>query len=138
MDPSLAAALVSSLHKGSGSPSPGLYGSIQSTVPARNPSICSIPGVWSRPYRQLSVVLGGGGVVLLMLRALVLLVDSLVSIHRGLVLGLPAARCSSSRAGVVDVSFGSSSDSSISVNLPPCRPGRGQRNWFSGTEPCAR
>jgi hypothetical protein len=65
MDPSLAAALVSSLHKGSGSLSPVLYGSIQPTVPARNPSICSIPGVWSRPYRRLSVVLGGGGVVLL-------------------------------------------------------------------------
>jgi hypothetical protein len=86
----------------------------------------------------MSVVLGGGGVVLLMLRALVMLVDSLVSVHRGLVLGLPAARCFSSRAGVVDVSFGSRSGSSISVNLPPCMPGRGRRNWFSGTELCAR
>jgi hypothetical protein len=56
MDPSLAAALVSSLQKGSESPPPALslsrkridkelYGSIQSTVPARNPSICSILGV---------------------------------------------------------------------------------------------
>jgi hypothetical protein len=74
---------------------------------------------------------------LLHLCACVVLSD-LVSVHRGLVLGLPAARCSSSRAGVVDVSFGSGSSSSISVNLPPCRPGRGRRNWFSGTEPCVR
>jgi hypothetical protein len=66
MDPSLAAVLVSSLHKRSGSPSPVLYGSIQSTVPARNTSICSIPGAWSRPNRRLSIVLGGGGVVLLL------------------------------------------------------------------------
>nr|ACG40683.1 hypothetical protein [Zea mays] len=54
--------------------------------------------------------------------------------HRGLVPGLPAARCSSSRTGAVDVSHGLSSDSSISVNLPLCRPGRGRQNWFSGTE----
>jgi hypothetical protein len=51
--------------------------------------------------------------------------SSLISVHRGLVLGLPAARCSSSRAGTVDVSLGFGSGSSISVNLPPCRPGRG-------------
>jgi hypothetical protein len=56
----------------------------------------------------------------------------LISVHRGLVLGLSAARCSSSRAGAVDVSFGSGSSSSISVNLPPCRSGRGRRNWFLG------
>jgi hypothetical protein len=62
----------------------------------------------------------------------------LIIVHRCLVPGLPAARCSSSRAGAVDVSFGSGSGSSISVNLPPCRPGRGRRNWFSGTEPCVR
>jgi hypothetical protein len=62
----------------------------------------------------------------------------LIIIHRGLVPGLPAARCSSSRAGAVDVSLGSGSGSSIFVNLPPCRPGRGQQNWFSGTEPCVR
>jgi hypothetical protein len=60
----------------------------------------------------------------------------LIIVHRGLVSGLPAARCSSSQAGVVDVSLGSVSGSSISVNLPPCRSGRGRRNWFSGTEPC--
>ena len=58
----------------------------------------------------------------------------LIVVHRGLVLGLSAARCSSSRAGAVDVTLGSGSGSSISVNLPPCRPGRGRRNWFSGTE----
>jgi hypothetical protein len=62
----------------------------------------------------------------------------LISIRRGIVLGLSAAWCSSSRACAVDVSFGSSSGSSISVNLPPCRPGRGRRNWFSGIEPCVR
>jgi hypothetical protein len=62
----------------------------------------------------------------------------LISVHRGLVLGLSAARCSSSRAGVMDVSLGSGSGSSISVNLPPCRPRRGRRNWFFGTEPCVR
>jgi hypothetical protein len=62
----------------------------------------------------------------------------LISVRRGLVLGLPAARCSSSRAGAVDVSLGSGSGSSISVNLPPCRPGCGRRNWFFGTEPCVR
>jgi len=62
----------------------------------------------------------------------------LIVVHRGLVFGLPAAWCSSSRAGAVDVSLGSGSGSSISVNLPPCRPGRGRRNWFSGTEPCVR
>jgi hypothetical protein len=62
----------------------------------------------------------------------------LVSIHRGLVLGLPATRCSSSQAGAMDVSLGSDSGSSISVNLPTCRSGRGRRNWFSGTEPCVR
>jgi hypothetical protein len=44
----------------------------------------------------------------------------LIIVHRGLVLGLPAARCSSSRAGAVDVSLGSGSGPSISVNLPPC------------------
>jgi hypothetical protein len=55
------------------------------------------------------------------------------TVHRGLVLGLPAARCSSSRAGAVDVSLRSSSGSSISVNLPPCKSGLGRRNWFSGT-----
>jgi hypothetical protein len=60
----------------------------------------------------------------------------LIIVLRGLVSGLLAARCSSSRAGAVDISLGSGSDSSISVNLPPCRPGRGRRNWFSGTEPC--
>jgi hypothetical protein len=59
----------------------------------------------------------------------------LIVVHRGLVFGLPAARCSSSRA---DVSLGSGSGSSISVNLPPCRPRRGWRNWFSGSEPCVR
>ena len=58
----------------------------------------------------------------------------LIIVHRGLVPGLPAARCSSSRVGAVDVSLGSGSGSSISVNLPPCRPGRGRRNWFSRTE----
>jgi hypothetical protein len=62
----------------------------------------------------------------------------LIIVHCGLVPRLPAAWCSSSRAGAVDVSLGSDSDSSISVNLPPCRPGRGRRNWFSGTEPCVR
>ena len=62
----------------------------------------------------------------------------LIIVHRGLVSGLPAARCSSSQAGAVDVSLGSGSGSSISVNLPPCRPERGRRNWFSGTEPCVR
>jgi hypothetical protein len=62
----------------------------------------------------------------------------LIIVHCGLVSGLPAARCSPSRAGAVDVSLGSDSGSSISVNLPPCRPGRGRRNWFSGTEPCVR
>jgi hypothetical protein len=62
----------------------------------------------------------------------------LISVRRGLVLELSAARCSSSRAGAMDVSLGSGSGSSISVNLPPCRPGRGRQNWFSGTEPCVR
>jgi hypothetical protein len=62
----------------------------------------------------------------------------LISVRLGLVLGLSAARCSSSQAGAVDVSLGSDSGSSISVNLPLCRPGRGWRNWFSGTEPCVR
>jgi hypothetical protein len=62
----------------------------------------------------------------------------LIIVHCGLVPGLPAAWCSSSRAGAVDVSLGSGSGSSISVNLPPCRPGRGRQNWFSGTEPCVR
>jgi hypothetical protein len=62
----------------------------------------------------------------------------LISVHRVLVFELSAAWCSSSRAGVVDVSFGSGSGSSISVNLPPCKPGRGRQNWFSGTEPCVR
>jgi hypothetical protein len=62
----------------------------------------------------------------------------LISVCRGLVLELSVARCSSSRAGAVDVSLGSDSGSSISVNLPLCRPGRGRRNWFSGTEPCVR
>ena len=58
----------------------------------------------------------------------------LISVRRGLVLELSVARCSSSRAGAVDVSLGSGSGSSISVNLPPCRSGRGRRNWFSGTK----
>lgn len=58
----------------------------------------------------------------------------LISVHHGLVLELSAARYSSSRAGAVDVSLGSGSGSSISVNIPPCRPGRGRRNWFFGTE----
>jgi hypothetical protein len=62
----------------------------------------------------------------------------LISVRRGLVLGLSAARCSSSRAGAVDVSLGSGSGSRISVNLPLCRTERGRRNWFSGTEPCVR
>jgi hypothetical protein len=62
----------------------------------------------------------------------------LISVRRGLVLELSAARCSSSRTGAVDVSLGSGSGSSISVNLLPYRPGRGRRNWFSGTEPCVR
>jgi hypothetical protein len=62
----------------------------------------------------------------------------LIIVHRGLVSGLPAARCSSSRAGAVDVSHSLNSGSNISVNLPPYRPGRGRRNWFSGTEPCVR
>ena len=62
----------------------------------------------------------------------------LIIVHCGLVSGLPAARCLSSQAGVVDVSLGSGGGSSISVNLPSCRPGRGRRNWFSGTEPCVR
>jgi hypothetical protein len=56
----------------------------------------------------------------------------LIIIHRGIVLGLPVVRCSSSRAGAVDVSHGLSSGSSISVNLPPCMSGRGRWNWFSG------
>jgi hypothetical protein len=58
----------------------------------------------------------------------------LISVCRGLVLELSDARCSSSRVGAVDVSLGSGSGFSISVNLPPCRPERGRRNWFSGTE----
>jgi hypothetical protein len=62
----------------------------------------------------------------------------LISVRRGLVLQLSAARCSSYRAGAVDISFGSDSGSSISVNPPPCRPGRERRNWFSRTEPCVR
>jgi hypothetical protein len=62
----------------------------------------------------------------------------LIFVRRGLVLELSAARCSSSRAGVVDVSLGSGSGSSISVNLPSCRLRRGWQNWFSGTEPCVR
>jgi hypothetical protein len=60
----------------------------------------------------------------------------LIVVHCGLVLELPATRCSSSQAGAVDISLGSGSGSSISVNLPPCRSGCGQRNWFSRTEPC--
>jgi hypothetical protein len=48
------------------------------------------------------------------------------------------ARCSSSRAGAVDVSLGSGSGSRISANLPLCRTERGRWNWFSGTEPCVR
>jgi hypothetical protein len=88
----------------------------------------------------------------LLLRAPMWCWPDLVSVHRGLVLGLPAARCSSSRlvlglpaarcsssrAGAVDVSLGSGSGSSIFVNLPPCRSGRGRWNWFSGIEPCVR
>jgi hypothetical protein len=62
----------------------------------------------------------------------------LIVVHRGLVLGLPVVRCSSSRASAMDVSLGSGSGSSISVNLPPCRSERGLQNWFSGTEPCVR
>jgi hypothetical protein len=62
----------------------------------------------------------------------------LIIVHRGLVLGLPAAWYSSYRAGAVDVSLGSGSGSSISVNLPLCRSGCGRRNWFSGIEPCVR
>ena len=58
----------------------------------------------------------------------------LIIVHCGLVPRLPAARCSSSRAGAVDVSHGLSSGSSIPINLPLCRPGRGRWNWFSGTE----
>jgi hypothetical protein len=54
--------------------------------------------------------------------------SALIVVHRGLVLGLPAAWCSSSRAGAVDVSLGSGSGSSIFVNLPPCRSGRGRQN----------
>ena len=57
---------------------------------------------------------------------------ALIIVHRGLVLGLPTARCSSSRAGVEDVSLDSGSGSSISVNLPPCRSGRGRRIGFLG------
>jgi hypothetical protein len=64
--------------------------------------------------------------------------SALIIVHHGLVFGLPAARCSSSRAGAVDVSLGSGSGSGISVNLPPCRSERGRRNWFSRTEPCVR
>jgi hypothetical protein len=64
----------------------------------------------------------------LLLRAPMWCWSDLVSVHRGLVLGLPAARCSSSRAGAVDVSLGSGSGSSISVNLPLCRSGRGRWN----------
>jgi hypothetical protein len=52
----------------------------------------------------------------------------LIIVHNGLLLGLPAAQCSSSRAGAVDVSLGSNIGSSISVNLPPCRSERGRRN----------
>jgi hypothetical protein len=62
----------------------------------------------------------------------------LISVRRGLVLELSAARCSPSRAGAADVSLGSGSGSSISVNLLPCRPERGRRNWFSVTELCVR
>jgi hypothetical protein len=64
--------------------------------------------------------------------------SALIVVHRGLVLGLLAARCSSSRAGAVDGSHSLSSGSSISVNLPPCKSGRGRRNWFSRTETCVR
>jgi hypothetical protein len=64
--------------------------------------------------------------------------SALIIVRCGLVLGFLATRCSSSRAGAVDVSFGSGSGSSISVNLLPCRSGRGRQNWFSGTEPCVR
>jgi hypothetical protein len=64
--------------------------------------------------------------------------SNLIIVHRGLVLGLPAVRCSSSQAGAVDVCLGSGSGSSISINLLSCRSGRGRRNWFSGTEPCVR
>jgi hypothetical protein len=74
----------------------------------------------------------------LLLRAPVWYWSDLVSVHHGLVLGLPVARCSSSRDGAMDVSLGSDSGSSISVNLPSCRSGNGRRNWFSGTEPCVR
>jgi hypothetical protein len=91
--------------------------------------------------RELEEVLCSCSKVLVCLAAppcAYVVLSDLVSVHRGLVLGLPVARCSSSRAGAVDVSFGSGSGSSISVNLPSCRPRRGRRNWFSGTEPCVR
>jgi hypothetical protein len=52
----------------------------------------------------------------------------LIVVHSGLVLELPATRCSSSRASAMDVSLGFGSGSSISVNLPPCRSGRGRQN----------
>jgi hypothetical protein len=59
------------------------------------------------------------------------------AVNRGLVLGPPAARCTSaSRVGAVDVSLGS--DSSIFVYHQLCSLGRERRNWFSGTEPCVR
>jgi hypothetical protein len=57
----------------------------------------------------------------------------LIIVHCGMVLGLPAAWCSS-RAGVVDVSHGFSCGSSISINLPLCRLRRVRQNWFSGTK----
>ncbi|WVZ82581.1 hypothetical protein U9M48_029833 [Paspalum notatum var. saurae] len=70
---------------------------------------------------------GGGGVLLLLclggccVRAcacVVLHVDNLVAVDRGLVFGLPAARCSStSRVGAVDVSLGSSSDVSGGIGF---------------------
>jgi hypothetical protein len=73
--PLLGNSLLSGSLSGSPSPVPslsrkrkdrGLYGSIISTGPARNPSSARFRVSWSRPYRRLSIVLGGGGVVLLM------------------------------------------------------------------------
>jgi hypothetical protein len=64
--------------------------------------------------------------------------SSLVCVHHDLVLGRPSARCSSSRSGTMDVSYGFSSGFCISVNLPPRRSRRGRQNWFSGTEPRVR
>ena len=56
----------------------------------------------------------------------------LIIVHRGLVLGLPAARCSSSRAGVVDVSLDSGSGSSISATSRRAGPDVGGGIGFLG------